>query len=180
MGIKLGNLDISSFKVGGADCSIYLGDTKLYPTEEPTPQCNVPATATWHTVDDNFNRNTPIYGVSFYGGDGVGGGIDYQLEVRNQSNITYNINCHIKGDDSDSDFIAIYNDSTYRQIDNTVTINSFCEVFGEPMYISDNATIPSYEMCGEEECTEYDEETGECISSECISTYAVYFITALY
>ena len=37
MGIKLGNLDISSFKVGGADCSIYLGDTKLYPSEEPTP-----------------------------------------------------------------------------------------------------------------------------------------------
>ena len=31
-GIKIGNLDISSFKVGGADCSIYLGDTKLYPT----------------------------------------------------------------------------------------------------------------------------------------------------
>ena len=37
MGIKLGNLDISSFKVGGADCSIYLGDTKLYPEEEPIP-----------------------------------------------------------------------------------------------------------------------------------------------
>lgn len=37
MGIKLGNLDISAFKVGGADCSIYLGDTKLYPSEEPTP-----------------------------------------------------------------------------------------------------------------------------------------------
>lgn len=30
--MKIGNLDISSFKVGGADCSIYLGDTKLYPT----------------------------------------------------------------------------------------------------------------------------------------------------
>lgn len=36
MAIKIGNLDISSFKVGGADCSIYLGDTKLYPEEEPT------------------------------------------------------------------------------------------------------------------------------------------------
>lgn len=33
--IKLGNLDISSFKLGGADCSIYLGSVKLYPTEEP-------------------------------------------------------------------------------------------------------------------------------------------------
>ena len=35
MGIKLGNLDISAFKVGSGDCSIYLGTTKLWPTEEP-------------------------------------------------------------------------------------------------------------------------------------------------
>ena len=32
-GIKIGNLDISSFKVGGNDCSIYLGDVKLYPRD---------------------------------------------------------------------------------------------------------------------------------------------------
>lgn len=31
-GIKIGNLDISYFKVGGDDCSIYLGDIKLYPS----------------------------------------------------------------------------------------------------------------------------------------------------
>lgn len=36
MGVKLGTLDISSFKVGSGDCSIYLGDTKLYPNESPT------------------------------------------------------------------------------------------------------------------------------------------------
>ena len=35
--IKIGNLNISAFKLGGADCSIYLGSVKLYPTEEPTP-----------------------------------------------------------------------------------------------------------------------------------------------
>lgn len=29
--IKIGNLDISSFKVGSDDCKIYLGDTLLYP-----------------------------------------------------------------------------------------------------------------------------------------------------
>lgn len=34
--IKIGNLDISSFKVGAADCSIYLGDVKVYPTSSPT------------------------------------------------------------------------------------------------------------------------------------------------
>lgn len=30
--IKIGNLDISSFKVGSDDCKVYLGDTLLYPT----------------------------------------------------------------------------------------------------------------------------------------------------
>ena len=38
MGIKLGNLDISYFKVGSSDCKIYLGDTLLYPhSTPPTP-----------------------------------------------------------------------------------------------------------------------------------------------
>lgn len=32
--IKIGNLDISAFKVGGADCSIYLGSVKLYPQHQ--------------------------------------------------------------------------------------------------------------------------------------------------
>ena len=32
MGIKIGNIDASYFKVGSGDCSIYLGDTKLWPT----------------------------------------------------------------------------------------------------------------------------------------------------
>lgn len=172
--IKIGNLDISAFKVGSSDCKIYLGDVKLYPSEEPTPQCNVPATATWHRVDNNYNRNTPIYGVSFASGDVYGGGY-YQLEVKNQSNIIYSIECNIHSseEDSDSDYITIYNNSDgsiYRQIDNAVVINSFCDVFGEPMYISDNAAIPSFEQC-----YEVDEETGECIDA-----YTEYFMDALY
>ena len=36
-GIKIGNLDISAFKVGSDDCKVYLGDTLLYPTTPPTP-----------------------------------------------------------------------------------------------------------------------------------------------
>jgi len=36
--IKIGNLDISYFKVGGSDCSIYLGTTLLYPTTPPIYQ----------------------------------------------------------------------------------------------------------------------------------------------
>lgn len=35
--MKIGNLDISAFKVGSSDCKIYLGDTLLYPTTPPTP-----------------------------------------------------------------------------------------------------------------------------------------------
>ena len=30
--MKIGNIDVSYFKVGATDCSIYLGNTKLYPT----------------------------------------------------------------------------------------------------------------------------------------------------
>lgn len=39
MSIKIGNIDISYFKVGSGDCSIYLGDTLLYSggTTPPTP-----------------------------------------------------------------------------------------------------------------------------------------------
>ena len=39
MGIKIGNIDASYFKVGGDDCSIYLGTTLLYSggTTPPTP-----------------------------------------------------------------------------------------------------------------------------------------------
>lgn len=35
--MKIGNLDISAFKVGTSDCAIYLGTIKLYPSDEPTP-----------------------------------------------------------------------------------------------------------------------------------------------
>ena len=33
--IKIGNLDISAFKVGSDDCKVYLGDTLLYPQSQP-------------------------------------------------------------------------------------------------------------------------------------------------
>lgn len=37
MGVKLGTLDISSFKVGSGDCTVYLGETLLYSGDTPTP-----------------------------------------------------------------------------------------------------------------------------------------------
>ena len=42
--IKIGNLDISAFKVGSDDCKVYLGDTLLYPTEPPVFQDKFKAT----------------------------------------------------------------------------------------------------------------------------------------
>ena len=58
MGVKIGNLDISSFKVGGADCSIYLGDTKLYPQSQPQ-------TLQWVTFSngDTIPSDLQIYGI---------------------------------------------------------------------------------------------------------------------
>ena len=49
--IKIGNLDISSFKVGSADTKVYLGDTLLYPTTPPTLSSNA--------LD--YTNNCPIY-----------------------------------------------------------------------------------------------------------------------
>ena len=37
MSIKIGNLDVSSFKVGSADCRVYLGDIEVYSGDTPTP-----------------------------------------------------------------------------------------------------------------------------------------------
>ena len=57
-GIKIGNLDISSFKVGSDDCKIYLGDTLLYPQSQPQ-------TLQWVTFSngDTIPSTLNIYGV---------------------------------------------------------------------------------------------------------------------
>ena len=59
MAIKLGNLDISSFKVGSSDCKIYLGDTLLYPQGQPQ-------TLQWVTFNngDTIPSDLDIYGFS--------------------------------------------------------------------------------------------------------------------
>lgn len=56
--MKIGNLDISSFKVGSDDCKVYLGDTKLYPQDQPQ-------TLQWVTFSngDTIPSDLQIYGV---------------------------------------------------------------------------------------------------------------------
>lgn len=68
--IKIGNLDISSFKVGGADCSIYLGDTKLYPQTSPTPS---------YTLLQGIERKAGYLG---YVDLGLKVGTDFHIEIQ--------------------------------------------------------------------------------------------------
>lgn len=50
MAIKIGNIDVSYFKVGSDDCSIYLGTVKLYPQDTPAKQ--------YFTIKSLANNNT--------------------------------------------------------------------------------------------------------------------------
>jgi len=66
-GIKIGNLDISAFKVGSSDCKVYLGDVKVYP---PTPSHDYVEIGgvKWATMNIGANSVTD-YGLYFQWGD---------------------------------------------------------------------------------------------------------------
>ena len=57
--IKIGNLDISYFKVGQSDCKVYLGDNLLYPQSSPQ-------TLQWveYNSGDTIPSDLDIYGIS--------------------------------------------------------------------------------------------------------------------
>lgn len=61
MSAKIGNLNISSFKVGSGDCTVYLGSTLIYSggTTPPTP------TLQWVTFSngDTIPSDLDIYGI---------------------------------------------------------------------------------------------------------------------
>ena len=86
--IKIGSLDISSFKVGSDDCKVYLGDTLLYPQSQPQ---------TLHWVEFNSGDTIPqsldIYGISgtpydFYATFGSSNAIGDFIPSRNNIEIT--------------------------------------------------------------------------------------------
>ena len=54
MSIKIGNLDVSSFKVGSADCRVYLGDTCVYSGDTPTPHDYSKDYFTVRAIDDDI------------------------------------------------------------------------------------------------------------------------------
>ena len=57
-GIKIGNLDISAFKVGSSDCKVYLGDTLLYPQNQPIDYANEYLTLVAETDNVSFAYTT--------------------------------------------------------------------------------------------------------------------------
>jgi hypothetical protein len=69
--IKIGNLDISAFKVGSSDCKIYLGGTLLYPqSQPPTP------TGYTYSVTIQGLENGDTTTISWFGGIHI----DYNVE----------------------------------------------------------------------------------------------------
>ena len=173
-GIKLGSLDISAFKVGSADTKVYLGDTLLYSggTTPPTP-----TSYTWVFADENFVNTQQIYGVRIFwlteDDDSEG------FDIYGDSSFTETYHCLIDFDGAeysiyitDGGANTIYSDTVMSM----PTELDFITIFGRPMYLS---TAPyDYGMCideqcveteciCEEECMEWDEETGECLYSQC-------------
>lgn len=69
MGIKIGNIDASYYKIGSSDCSIYLGTTKLYPLSPPTPS---------YTLLQGIERKAGYLG---YVDLGLKVGIDFVIEI---------------------------------------------------------------------------------------------------
>ena len=56
--VKIGNLDISAFKVGSIDCKIYLGDTLLYPQSTPP----TPVSSCYEVIPQPFSQyNSTTY-----------------------------------------------------------------------------------------------------------------------
>jgi hypothetical protein len=70
--IKIGDLTIDSFKVGAADCSIYLGTTKLYPEEPPHEYVDLglPSGTLWATKNIGASSETD-YGEYYMYGKGA-------------------------------------------------------------------------------------------------------------
>ena len=114
MAIKLGNLDISSFKVGSVDVdAIYLGNTLVY-------SGGTPPTPTYEWVSYSAGDTVPsstVYGVKLY--------VDYE----NSWEIDFGVDSGIAFSYENNDWIAL-DIETYEQID----ISSYFDD-GEGCYI---------------------------------------------
>lgn len=155
--MKIGNLDISSFKVGGADCSIYLGDAKLYPSEEPTPPtptCETPESTETFALDDDFDKSKAVWNLwpdnsADLDGDEMAEEEYYNFEnayvvlSEDGQNPDYTILANSTDDGNSTIDICEY-DANGENFAGTVltasTENPFidmCDYFQKPMYVMD-------------------------------------------
>ena len=183
MAIKIGNLDISAFKVGSDDCKVYLGDTLLY-SGGTTPQTScTPTSQILTTFDDIFDTTNPIYAINLeelsilapYCENGYAS-VYFSLYDASGNTVLY-VQASSSVDSGDEVTIL---DTNNNVVYSSTTLNtiSICSLFGSPLYL-DNIINPTYNIptvqtcemqeCTEYDCMEYDEETGECIQEgDCI------------
>lgn len=183
---QLGGLKLVKLTQAQYDALSTKDSNTLYIIEE-APECNTPQGATYHAVDDNFDKTTQVYGIDFSNYDALNNEpTTFTVDLNSANNIEYTVD--VNTNNAEPYFTTTVTRGTETVYTADVAGFNFCEVFGEPMYIS---AFPSYEQCVDEQCTEYecvqwDEETGECIeqgdciSTECIETQTNYPMTALY
>lgn len=125
--IKIGNLDISAFKVGSNDCKVYLGDTLLYPQSQPQ-------TLQWVTFSngDTIPSDLDIYGFSGVSQnllDTFGYGDHFQFQI-SRNKVEW--------------FIVSNNSQTCYWGDrvlNTEVISAICSEVGCDDYYNQGATV---------------------------------------
>ena len=191
MGVKIGNLDISSFKVGGSDCSIYLGTTLVY--SGGTQTCEPTNPNVWVVADpSDFDFSQKVYQIDLGIAYNIGEGNTLEAFLYNSPNDAtwaYKISITLMLNPSEGGY---YYDTTIRDSSDQSVYETdsylidLCEILGSGYYLKAE-DVPSVEVCDEEGCTEYeclewDEETGECIEqgeciqSECIQSHTEYML----
>ena len=149
--IKIGNLNISSFKVGSSDCKIYLGDTLLYPTDvPPTPTCQTPENLETFTLDDDFDTTNPIWNLyPDNSGDLDGDGMEelyyftgYVVLSEDGQTPEYTVVADVTEDGTTVN-ICEYDENGENFAGNVLTALTedvyvgMCDYFNKPMYVMD-------------------------------------------
>ena len=152
--MKIGNLDINSFKVGGADCSIYLGDVKMYPTDvPPTPTCETPENLETFALDDEFDTTKAVWNLWPDNSADLDGDemteeesyyfTGYAVLSEDGENRDYTIVASITEEDGWTVDICEYDENGENFAGNVLTALTedvfigMCDYFGKPMYVMD-------------------------------------------